>query len=463
MADSAAIRRRVTLVSAVTALGGLLFGYDTGVISGALIFLHGRGFTLSNLQKELLTSLLLVGALVGAMAAGPVADRIGRRRSILITAAVFIAGVLAAAFSPTYGVLLAMRVVIGLAVGASSMLVPMYIAEVAPPRVRGALVSLNQLAITSGILISYLIDYGLQGSRDWRLCFGLAAIPAGVLFVGMLFEKESPNFLVTRGRLDEARSVLDAIRDPSRGDDVSAEIRQIRKVSERTPKVRDLFAPKARKLVVIGIALAVFQQVTGINTVIYYAPTLLKDAGLGSSASLLANVVNGVVNVAFTIVAIWLLDRVGRRPLLITGTSVMAVALVAVAVAFAGGSSLHGTSAYVAIVGLFVYTAGFAVGLGPVFWLLISEIYPLRLRGRAMSYATMANWGANFIVTISFLTLISAIGGLGVFLLYAALTVSAVVYFVRVVPETKGRTLQEIEADLGTTGLADRDLDAEAA
>jgi MFS family permease len=200
---------------------------------------------------------------------------------------------------------------------------------------------------------------------------------------------------------------------------------------------------------IIGVALAVFQQITGINTIIYYAPTLLASAGLGSSAALLANVVNGGVNVLMTIVAIRLLDRTGRRPLLLGGTTGMAAGMIVVALTFLiGGSKLHGGSAYIAIAGLLIYTGSFAIGLGPVFWLLISEIYPVKIRGQAMSVATMANWGSNFVVTISFLTLLSAIGNAGTFFLFAGLSIVAVVYFQRQVPETKNRSLQDIEREL---------------
>jgi sugar porter (SP) family MFS transporter len=354
-------------------------------------------------------------------------------------------GVLLVAFSPTFPVLLIARIIIGLAVGSASTVVPLYIGEVVPPRVRGGLVSLNQLAITAGILVSYLIDYGLSGSGNWRLMFGLAVIPAAALFIGMLFQKESPHWLIRQGREDEARHVLRRVRDES---DIDDEIREVHEVSQRQGSYRDLISPKVRPLLIVGVLLAVFQQITGINTVIYYAPTLLQGAGLGNNAALLANVVNGAVNVSMTIVAIWLLDKVGRRPLLLSGTAGMAVGMVIVGCSFLGGSQLHGGLAIVAIIGLLVYTGSFAIGLGPVFWLLIAEIYPLRIRGAAMSVAAMANWGANFVVTVSFLTLLSAISGVGVFFLFGFLTLVALAYFWRKVPETKGRSLQEIERDL---------------
>jgi len=444
-------RRSVVWASAITALGGLLFGYDTGVVSGALLYLHTSFGPVSSFQKELVTSLLLVGAAVGAQFAGRVADRVGRRPVILATALLFVAGVLGAAFSPDLGVLVAMRFVIGLAVGSASMTVPLYIGELAPPHVRGALVSFNQLAITSGILTAFLVDYGLSSSGNWRLMFGLAAIPAGLLFVGTLFQPESPHWLISRGRDDQARQILERYREPDQIDQEMDEARHVAEHRERS--VRSILAPNVRPLLVLGVALAVFQQVTGINTVIYYAPTLLHGAGLGSSASLLANVVNGAVNVGMTLVAIRLLDRVGRRPLLLTGTAGMVVGMVVVAVTFAvGGSTLHGATALVAIAGLLIYTGSFAVGLGPVFWLLIAEIYPQSVRGPAMSVATTANWLANFVVTLSFLTLLNAIDPAGTFFLFAALSLVALAFFARRVPETKDLSLDEIERQIGDRG-----------
>ncbi len=436
------------VAAAITALGGLLFGYDTGVVSGALLFLKTDFGGLSSFQLELVTSLLLVGAMVGALTAGRVADAVGRRKTIFVTAIIFIAGVLLAAFAPTYWTLIVARFVIGLAVGSASMTVPLYIGEIAPPKMRGGLVSLNQLMITSGILASYLVDYGLADSQNWRLMFGLAAIPAAILAVGILTQRESPHWLVKKGREDEAREVLSLLREEA---DVEPEIREVKEIAQTEAKgsVKELLSRGVRPALWVGIGLAVFQQITGINTVIYYAPSLLKGAGLGSSASLLANVVIGAVNVFMTIVAIRLLDRTGRRPLLLTGTAGMVVGMLITACAFLDGDQLHGGTAYVAIAGLLVYTGSFAVGLGPVFWLMIAEIYPLRIRGQAMSIATMANWGANFIVTISFLTLLNAISAKGVFFMFAFLTLVALVYFAKRVPETKGRSLEQIERELG--------------
>jgi sugar porter (SP) family MFS transporter len=436
----------VVWTAAITALGGLLFGYDTGVVSGALLFLHTSFGNVSSFDKELVTGLLLVGAAVGAFGSGRLSDSIGRRR-VILTAGIFVVGVLGAALSPTLWFLIVTRFVIGLAVGSASMAVPLYISEVAPPRVRGALVSFTQLALTTGILVAFLVDYALSSSADWRLMFGLAAIPAVLLFVGMLTQAESPVWLVTHGRIADARKVLTRVR--SADHDVEGELEEISSLTSDKVSYRELLEPGVRKLVVIGVLLAVFQQITGINTVIYYAPTLLHQAGFGNSASLLANVGNGIVNVAMTVFAIRLIDKVGRRVLLLTGTIGMAIALLVLASTFAlGGDTLGHTASIVAVVCLVVYTGSFAIGLGPVFWLLISEIYPARIRGKSMSIATIANWGANFVVAVTFLTLLNAISNAGTFFLMGFLSLVAVAYFWRKVPETEGLTLEEIEREM---------------
>jgi len=333
------------------------------------------------------------------------------------------------------------------------MVVPLYIGEIAPPRIRGALVSLNQLAITVGILVSYLIDYGLAQTTNWRLMFGLAVIPAVILFVGIMFQKESPHWLVRQDRVDEARDILARVREE---DDIAAEIDEVKELAHKEAGARELLAPGVRAALIVGVLLAVLQQITGINTVIYYAPSLLQGAGLGNHAALLANCLVGAVNVLMTVLAIWLLDRVGRRPLLLAGTAGMIVGMVITLIAFLGhGTTLAHGNAIVAVVGLIVYTGSFAVGLGPVFWLLIAEIYPLSVRARAMSVATIANWAANFVVTVSFLTILNAIGGAGIFGIFAALSLLALAFFWWRVPETKGRSLQEIERDLaGARGAA---------
>ncbi len=451
--SAASARRTVTKAAALAALGGLLFGYDTGVVGGVLPNIADEFGLGSPFSKGLVVSVLLLGAAVGALVAGKLADLLGRKRLVLLTSATFVVGIAVASLAPALWVLLAGRFVIGMGVGAASFGVPLYISELAPPARRGGLVSFNQLCITLGILVSQLVAYVLAQQGDWRVSTGLAVLPAVVLGLGVLGEPESPAWLVRQGREDEARDVLHRVRGPE--DDVEAELAEIRDLADEESRtsVSELFGPKVRPALVVGVALAVVQQVTGVNTVIYFAPTVLEQAGLGTGAALLAFCVVGAVNVALTLVAIRLLDRVGRRPLLLWGSSGMVVGLTALGLLFVGG--VNGTTeAVLATAALCFYIGSFAIGLGPVFWLLVGELFPLRVRGQAASVATMTNWAANLAVAVSYLSVIAAIGAPATFWTYAAITVLSVIYMVRAVPETKGRSLSEIERDLGGRGAA---------
>lgn len=438
--------RAVTRAAVLTAVGGILFGYDTGVVGGVLPNISAD-FALTNpFDKGLVVAILLAGAAVGAIAAGRIADQIGRRRAIFIISIVFVVGLLASSFAPALWVFWVSRFVIGLGVGATSFVVPLYIGEIAPPSRRGALVSLNQLSITVGILVSQLVAYFLAGHGDWRVSVGLALVPAIILGVGIAREPESPAWLVRQGREDDAREVLQLLRDSD--NEIEDEIENVREVAreESRGSIGDLLDRRLRPALILGVVLAVIQQITGINTVIYFAPTVLQEAGLGRSASLLALVVVGVTNVLMTLVAIRYLDRIGRRPLLIWGMSGMIVGLAALAAAFAIG--IHGSGAVFATVALALYVGAFAVSLGPIVWLLIAEIFPLRVRGQAASIATMANWAANLVVAVSYLSIISAIGRTATFVAYAVVTVLSLVYVFAKVPETKGMKLTEVEAEL---------------
>jgi sugar porter (SP) family MFS transporter len=439
-------RNAVTKAAALTAVGGVLFGYDTGVVGGVLPNI-AKDFSLKGpFDKGLVVAILLAGAAVGALVAGRIADQLGRKKTILLTSAVFVVGLLLSSLAPALWVFWVSRFVIGLGVGSTSFVVPLYIGEIAPPERRGALVSLNQLSITGGILVSQLVAYGLAGHGDWRFSVGLALIPAVVLGLGVAREPESPAWLVRQGREDDARTVLKTLRDSD--DAIEDEIKTVKGIAqeERKGSVGELLDGRLRPALLLGVILAVIQQITGINTVIYFAPTVLEQAGLGSSAALLALVVVGLVNVLMTVVAIRMVDRVGRRVLLIWGMSGMIVGLLALATAFAIG--IHGGGAIFATIALAFYVGAFAVSLGPVVWLLIAEIFPLRVRGQAASIATMANWMANLVVAVSYLSIISAIGRTGTFISYAVLTVLSLFYVIKMVPETKGLSLSEIEKEL---------------
>jgi sugar porter (SP) family MFS transporter len=436
-------------VSAIAAIGGLLFGYDTGVISGALLFIKSD-LHASTFEQQAIVAVLLLGAMVGALISAYLADRLGRKWTKVVSGSVYVVGALGCAFSATAPMLIGFRFLLGLSVGTASFVAPLYISEVAPPRVRGGLVSFNQLAITSGILLAYIVNFALKGVTDeWRWMLGLAAIPGAVLAVGMLTVPRTPRWLAMKHRDDEAREVLETLRAGDDDADVDAELDEIQEENERERKtrVRELFTGRLRPMLLIGLALAIAQQFVGVNTVIYYAPTILSDTGLGNSAALAQTVAVGVTNVVFTIVAVLLLDRLGRRALLLTGTAGLLVALVVLGVYFSS-STLQSDYGWVALAGLLLFIAAFAVGLGPVFWLMISEIFPIGVRSKAMSVCTIANWGANFLVAQTFLSLSNAISRQGVFFLYAVLAVASLAFFARKIPETKNRSLEEIQEEV---------------
>jgi SP family galactose:H+ symporter-like MFS transporter len=435
----------VAIIAATAALGGLLFGYDTGVISGALLFLKTE-FHLSNLMMGVVTSIALGGAALGAVAAGWLADRFGRRPVLVATALVFIAGALASALATSLTVLLAGRLLVGFGIGGASMLTPLYLAEIAPASKRGALVSFNQFAITLGILVSYLVGYALSADGAWRWMLGLGALPGVILAIGMLLLPETPRWLAGHGHVDLARTALLRLR--GREADIEPEMAELR--ADLTHDVRTqpqsrISHAAARLPLIVGIGLAVFQQVTGINTVIYFAPVIFQASGLSSaSAAILATAGIGVANVLMTLVAIWLVDRVGRRVLLLWGLAGMGVSLCLLALAFALGQGP--ALGWLTAASLTLYVGCFAIGLGPVFWLLISEIFPLAIRARGMSAATIANWLANLVVALTFLDLVAVLGRTGVFALYAVLTFAALVFARVMVPETKGLSLEAVEA-----------------
>jgi len=434
----------VSLVTATAALGGLLFGYDTGVISGALLFLKAE-FALSPNMQAAVTSTALIGAAVGASFGGVVADRFGRRSVMLILALLFVAGSLLCALASTLSILITGRLLLGVCIGIVSFVAPLYIAEVAPPERRGALVSLNQLAITAGILGSYIVGYLFADSGNWRWMLGLGAVPGLILGAGLCALPESPRWLMKRGRAREARAILMRARA---AEDVDRELTEINEDLRREGGGFGwsmLLAAAMRRPLALGIGLAILQQATGIGAVIYYAPTIFQAAGFQSASSaILASAGIGIVNVALTIVALRIIDRVGRRAPLLTGLIGMAVSLGLLAAAFmvGGASVIFKWTAVAALVG---YIGFFAVGLGPVFWLLIAEIFPLGVRGRAMGIATLTIWLFNILCALTFFQLLQTFGEAATFLGYAVLSLAGWWFVWRYMPETKGLTLEQIE------------------
>ncbi len=434
----------VYLSVGVAALGGLLFGYDTGVISGAILFIKDQ-FALSAIMEEVVVSSVLVGAVLGAALGGALTGRFGRRGLIILAGVIFTASAIGTALAPTVGWLIAARIVSGIAIGIASFISPMYIAELVPAKARGSLVAINMLAITTGIVVAYLVDYAFSGSHGWRYMFGLAAIPAIALVIGMLRLPDSPRWLISKSRTEQARKILQRVRTAT---DVSAEVAEIQKSMEQQGigGIKGLLQPSLRMPLIVGLGLAMFQQITGINTVIYYAPTIFKFAGIsGTGPAILAGAALTMVMWVFHVLAIFLLDRVGRRPLLLVGVAGQVVGLAILGAAFQF-PQLASFKSDVAITGLVIYVACFAFGLGPIFWLLISEIYPLKVRGAAMSAVTVTNWALNLLVAMTFLTLVGVLGHAGTFWLYGVIAVGAWIFFYLRVPETKGKTLEQIEA-----------------
>lgn len=445
MADNQKNNRFVYTIAAIAATGGLLFGFDTGVISGALLSIK-KVWALSEMHQGFVVSSVLIGAIIGAACSGKLADRYGRRNVIIVTSLIFFVGSLATAFAPSVEFLIAGRIVIGIAIGVASFAVPLYISEISPTKVRGALVSLNQLAITVGIVVSYLSDaYFEPFQQNWRWMFGVGVLPAIILFIGMCYLPKTPRWLMSKNREDEARKVLIKINTTT---NVDEDLLMMKKnlEEESGATFKDLLLPWLRPALIIGIGLMFVQQMTGINTVIYYAPTIFKMAGFESDlVAILATVGVGVVNVLMTIVSIKLIDRVGRKPLLSIGLIGMVISLFALGLAFMLKDSLGGHIKVLAVGSMVVYIASFAVSLGPICWLIISEIYPLKIRGVAMSIATLSNWAFNFIVALTFLILVEKLGATATFWLYAFLGILGWFFCKYYVPETKGHTLEKIE------------------
>jgi sugar porter (SP) family MFS transporter len=440
--------RAVSGIAALAALAGLLFGFDTGVISGAQLYISSDFHASTGVQAWYVGALLL-GACVGAAGGGYLADRFSRKFTIIGSGIVYVGAALWSGLAGGSGSLIAARAVLGLAVGCASFVGPLYISEHVPPRLRGGTVSFNQFMITSGILLAYIVDYLFKGATDnWRWMLALGALPGIALTLGMLAVPHTPRWLVQARREDEAREVLSRTRNGKK--EVEDELDEVSDVleSEASGSFGALLERRVRPMLVVGLGLAFFQQVVGVNTVVYYAPTILKYTGLSANQSVTEALSVGITNVVFTVVAILLMDRVGRRKLLIIGTVGLTLAL-ALLGAFFKSATLQIDASWLAVVALVLFIASFAIGLGPVFWLMISEIFPLRLRSRAMSVCTIVNWAANFFVSYYFLSLVSAIGRPETFWVYTAFGVLAVAFFAWRVPETAGRSLEEIERDLG--------------
>jgi len=434
------------IVAMIAGLSGILFGYDTGVMSGAILFIS-KEFGLSPLMNGIVVAAVLLGAFLGAIFSGVITDLWGRRRVLICVAIIFIFGTIITAIVHHIWVLAIGRFIVGIAIGVASYTAPLYISEISPPRHRGALVSLNQLTISIGILLSYIVDFLFAESSNWRGMLIMGVVPAVFLLIGMIFLPFSPRWLVGAGRKGDALDILTALRGS-----MPLAVRELDEIVETSKKEKgtysELFSAQVRPVLWIGVLLAIIQQVTGINTILYYAPTIFEFAGFETSvASILATMGVGVIFVLFTVIALPLLDNWGRRPLLVLGLVGMFISLVALSISF-NLIKVDGSGKGLALACMLVYIASFAISLGPIMWLMIAEIYPLKVRGAGASFATCINWASNWLVTVTFLSLVSAIGASGTFIIYAGFALVSLFFVWFYVPETKGISLEKIERNL---------------
>lgn len=427
------------------ALGGFVFGYELAVISGALLFLR-RDFGLSGLQQGALVSAVPLGAMAGGLCAGRVADALGRRRTLVLVAALFLASTALAVVAPGFAVLLVARALTGVGVGAVSSTVPLYLSELAPPAVRGRLVAFNQLMITLGIVVAYVVGLVFSSSGSWRAMFALGLVPAALLLAGMLRAPETPAWLDAQGHSEEARQVLAEVAGPAEAERLLADLRRAQAQEARRVGLSALLRSSAAPALVIGVTLAVVQQFSGINAVIAYAPTIMEHTGLSASNSILSSILIGVGNVIATIVAVGLVDRRGRRPLLLASTAGTFVSLALLGLTFE--ASLGTWGRWLSLLCLVAYIVAFGIGLGPIFWLLIAEIFPPEARAAGAGVATAVNWGASFVVGLIFVPLTDAIGQGPTFWLLAGVCAFGFAFVARYVPETRGRSLADIQAEV---------------
>lgn len=439
-------KNKTLLIAGLAALAGLMFGLDIGVISGALSFI-GKEFHLDDATQEFIVSSMMFGAALGAILAGYLSSSFGRKKSLILSAALFVASSLLCAFAWSVTVLLVARVVLGVAIGLATFTAPLYISEIADEQRRGSMISTYQLMITVGILVAFISDALLSYSGAWRWMLGLVAVPGLLFLFGVFFLPDSPRWLMMRGRRDEALQVLTDLRL-----DHGVARREVAEIEEQLKQKQhgwSLFAGNGnfRRSVLLGVMLQVMQQFTGMNVVMYYAPRIFKLAGFGQDAQMWGTAIVGVVNVLATFIAIGLVDRWGRRPMLTAGFAVMALGMGVLGTLIYAGIDSE-TQRILAIAVLLCFITGFAFSAGPLIWVLCSEVQPLRGRDFGIACSTFTNWAANFIVGATFLTLLNTMGNAQTFWLYGALNALFILVTLVLVPETKGVSLESIERKL---------------
>jgi sugar porter (SP) family MFS transporter len=437
----------IYFLASIAAIAGFLFGYDEGVIAVARPLLE-KDFPMTPLVGGFMTAAVPLGALIGASLAGRITDRYGRRRVLMAAAALFAVGALIAAGMTATWILVAARLVLGLAIGVAAVTAPLYIAEAAPLAIRGALVSTYQLAITFGILASYLSGLIITGDGTWRAMFALGAVPGLLFLIGLMFLPESPRWLVLRGMPDKARASLALLRGA--GAPIERELDEIVRTAQAEAGQKHsyaaLLAPTIRPALIVGMGLFFLQQLSGINAVIYYAPEIFNHAGFDSGKTqVLATIGVGTVNFVTTILAMYLIDRMGRRPVLVLGFVGTAATMLLIAFAVLNPDLVP---AWVVIVALLLYIASFAISLGPLPHVMMSEIFPLNVRGPGMSMASISNWGFNFLVVFTFPLMLAGVGLAFTFTIFAIICIGGILFTLARVPETTGISLEAIEAHL---------------
>lgn len=443
------LKSQVLLIAVIAATVGLLFGFDTGVISGALPFLK-QFWKLNDASIELITTTVLIGAVAGAVCSGKLADIIGRKRMIIINAVIFTIGAVGCAFAPSITVLIAMRIIIGFAIGITSYVVPMYISEISPSRVRGALVTLNQLMITIGILVSYITDYLLSNDTNpasWRWMFLVGFIPSLILLIGMFFLPETPRWLISKQRWEEGKKILLRVEDPDVVEQTLADLqKEIQISSENTSGLKEIFKPWLRAPLIITVGIFFFQQFSGVNTIIYYSPIIFKMAGIVSNTkSIIPAIIIGAVNVLACLLSVFLLDKAGRRKLYFVGILGMIPSLLLLGACFYFKEELGASLPVFAVLSIVCYIIFIAISLAPLGWLLISEVFPLNVRGIGMSIGSLSHWAFNAVITFTFLKLVNSLGIDFTFWSYAGICVVGAIWGYYYIPETKGKSLEEIE------------------